>query len=233
MDAIGALARGVGAHVVEDAAQAPGAHVGERPVGSFGVGCFSLYATKNVTTAEGGMVTTDDDDVADSLRVLRNQGMRDRYDYIRPGHNWRLTDLQAAIGIPQMRRLAQTNATRAHHADRLDAGLHDVPGVVVPWRAPERTHVFHQYTVRITADAGTTREEVAARLADHGIGSGVYYPRLVHDYPCYRDRPDVVIDPTPEAARAATEVLSLPVHPGLDATDLDRIAVAVRDALGA
>lgn len=231
MDAIGALAAEVGAHVVEDAAQAHGARVGDTPVGSFGVGCFSLYATKNVTTGEGGMVTTDDDRVAEQVRILRNQGMRARYEYLRPGHNWRLTDLQAAVGIPQMRRLADLTAARRRNAELLDEALHGVAGLVLPYRAPGRTHVFHQYTVRITPEAPCSRDALAARLAEDGIGSGVYYPRLVHEYDCYRGRPDVVAGVTPEAARVAAEVLSLPVHPGLDRADVERIADAVRRAL--
>ncbi|MFM8304724.1 MAG: DegT/DnrJ/EryC1/StrS family aminotransferase [Actinomycetota bacterium] len=232
MTGIAALADRIGARVVEDAAQAHGARVGARPVGSFGVGCFSLYATKNVTTGEGGMVTTDDDDVAEQLRILRNQGMRARYEYLVPGHNWRLTDLQAALGIPQMRRLDELTVTRRRNADRLDRGLQGTPGLTLPHRAPERTHVFHQYTVRVNADAAITRDELATRLADHGVGTGVYYPRLVHDYDCYRGRPDVVVDPTPNAARVAGEVLSLPVHPHLADDDLDRVVEVVRQVLG-
>lgn len=231
MDTICEIARARGLAIVEDAAQAIGATVGDRPVGSFGTGCFSLYATKNVTTGEGGMVTTDDDEVADRIRLLRNQGMRDRYDYAVPGHNWRLTDLQAALGIPQMEHLDRIIAARVANADRLDAGLGDVPGITLPFRAPGRTHVFHQYTIRVGPDARCTRDELAAHLARAGIGSGVYYPRLVHDYGCYRDRPDVVVDPTPIAAAISAEVLSLPVHPGLGACEIDRIVDAVRDAL--
>lgn len=227
-----ALAERIGARVVEDAAQAHGARVGDRPVGSFGVGCFSLYATKNVTTGEGGMVTTDDDDVAEALRVLRNQGMRARYEYLLPGHNWRLTDLQAALGIPQMRRLADLTAARRRNAERLDRGLQGLPGLSIPRRAPERTHVFHQYTVRVGPEAPMSRDELATRLADAGVGTGVYYPRLVHDYDCYRNRPDVIVDPTPNAARVAGEVLSLPVHPHLADDQVERIVEAVRQALG-
>ncbi len=100
--------------VVEDAAQAHGAELDGRAVGSFGLGCFSLYATKNVTTGEGGLVTTDDEALADRLRLLRNQGMRNRYEYEVPGHNYRLTDLQAAVGIPQLERLATTTSARVN-----------------------------------------------------------------------------------------------------------------------
>jgi dTDP-4-amino-4,6-dideoxygalactose transaminase len=231
MDEIVAGADRCGAAVVEDAAQALGARVGDRPVGSFGTGCFSLYATKNVTTGEGGMVTTNDASLAEQIRLLRNQGMRARYEYLRPGHNWRLTDLQAAVGIPQMARLDGSTAARVANADRLDAGLGALRGITVPFRAPGRTHVFHQYTIRVRPAAGIGRDELAARLAAAGIGTGVYYPRLVYDYPCYRNRPDVVPDSAPEAARAATEVLSLPVHPGIGRDEVDRIVDAVARSL--
>ena len=233
MGGVVALAARAGLAIVEDAAQAHGAEVGGRRVGSFGVGCFSLYGTKNITTGEGGLVTTDDDAVADRIRLLRNQGMRARYEYVVPGHNWRLTDVQAAIGVAQLQRLDQITAARQRNAARLDEGLRDVPGLTVPHRAAGRTHVFHQYTVRVGPDAPVDRDGLVARLADAGVGSGIYYPRLVHDYDCYRDHPRVVVDPTPEAERVSQEVLSLPVHPGLTTSDLDRVIDATRTALGA
>ena len=233
MPAIAALAERAGLAIVEDAAQAHGAEVAGRRAGSFGVGCFSLYGTKNVTTGEGGVVTTDDDAVADRIRLLRNQGMRARYQYEVPGHNWRLTDLQAAIGVAQLERLDAISAARRANADRLDDGLRDVPGLTVPHRAPDRTHVFHQYTVRVGAGAPVDRDGLAERLTAAGVGSGVYYPRLVHDYDCYRGHPRVVVDPTPVAEQVSREVLSLPVHPGLSASDLDRVIEAVRAALEA
>jgi len=227
MDAIGALARAHDITIVEDAAQAHGAAVGERSVGSYGVGCFSFYATKNVTTGEGGMVTTDDDAVAQRLLVLRNQGMRARYDYEVPGHNWRLTDLQAAVGVPQVARLASTIAARQRNAARLSEGLGSLSGVVVPAVRAGHTHVFHQYTIRVTPDAPCDRDTLAARLDDRGIATGVYYPRLVHDYDCYRGHPQVTVDHTPRALTATREVLSLPVHTRLRDRDIDLIVSAV------
>ncbi|MEX1006992.1 MAG: DegT/DnrJ/EryC1/StrS family aminotransferase [Acidimicrobiia bacterium] len=231
MDRLTPLAHERAFAIVEDAAQAHGAAVGNKRAGSFGVGCFSLYATKNVTTGEGGIVTTDDDDVADRIGLLRNQGMRARYEYVLPGHNWRLTDLQAAIGVPQLGRLASICEARRRNAERLSDGLAGIEGIVVPTVAPGRSHVFHQYTVRVTSDAACDRDALAAQLARLGIATGVYYPRVVHDYECYRDHPLVVADPTPVASRAATEVLSLPVHQGLDDGDLDRIVDGVRNTV--
>ena len=230
MDALMPLARQHGLAVVEDAAQAHGARVNGRAVGSFGVGCFSFYATKNVMCGEGGMITTNDDVLADRLRVLRNQGMRARYQYEMPGHNYRLTEVQAAIALPQVRALGEITAARRRNADRLTAGLSDLPGVLLPHVPEGREHVFHQYTIRLIA-TGRTRDEIAARLADRGIGTGCYYPALMHDYDCYRSHPQVVVDPTPRAQEACAQVLSLPVHPHLSAADCDRIVTAVREAL--
>jgi dTDP-4-amino-4,6-dideoxygalactose transaminase len=232
MASIAPLAMERGLVVVEDAAQAHGATVDGRAVGSFGLGCFSFYATKNVTSGEGGMITTDDDLLADTLRVLRNEGMRARYEYERAGHNYRLTDVQAAIAVPQLAHLRESNERRRSNAARLDEGLADIPGLLTPIVAPGRTHVFHQYTVRVTPESRLNRDELAGRLAARGIETGVYYPRVVHDYDCYRSHPRVVATPVPEAELAAREVLSFPVHPALSANDVDRIVEVVRTALG-
>jgi dTDP-4-amino-4,6-dideoxygalactose transaminase len=231
MDTISEFAAARGLLTVEDAAQAHGATVAGRRVGSFGIGCFSLYATKNVSAGEGGIITTDDDALADRLRLLRNQGMGARYQYEVVGHNYRLTDVQAALAIPQLEGLVASNARRAAHAARLSAGLGDVIGIAVPHVAPGRTHVFHQYTIRVTPAARLDRDALAARLHARGVGTAVYYPRAVFDYDCYRDHPRVAVSEVPEAIRAAREVLSLPVHPYLSVPDLDRIVDEVRTAL--
>lgn len=217
--------------IVEDAAQAHGAAIGDRPVGGAGLGCFSLYGTKNVTTGEGGLVTTDDDALADRIRLLRNQGMRMRYQYEVPGHNYRLTDLQAAVGIPQLERLGAINSARAANAARLTDGLAEIPGLTVPSAPPDRTHVWHQYTVRIGSDARIGRDELIDALERAEIGSGIYYPRPVYDYDCYRTHPRVVLDPCPVTEQVAAEVVSLPVHPGLTTTDIDRVVDTVRSLL--
>ncbi|HEY2042829.1 MAG TPA: DegT/DnrJ/EryC1/StrS family aminotransferase [Jatrophihabitans sp.] len=217
--------------IVEDAAQAHGARVAGRGAGSFGLGSFSFYATKNVTTGEGGIITTDDDRLADSLRLLRNQGMRARYQYEIAGHNYRMTDLQAALAIPQLDRLADSTARRRMNADRLISGLSGIEGLLLPAVPEGREHVWHQFTVRVTDSAKIGRDELAAALTQRGVGSGIYYPRLVHDYACYRDNPQVIDEPTPAAARVVTEVVSLPVHPALSDPDLDQIIAAVRSVL--
>jgi dTDP-4-amino-4,6-dideoxygalactose transaminase len=231
MDALESLARPHGLPIVEDAAQAVGATYRGRPAGSYGLGCFSLYATKNITTAEGGVITTSDDTLADRLRVLRNQGMRARYQYEMAGHNYRMTDLHAAVGIPQLAKLAEVTATRQHNARVLTEGLADVPGLRVPVVAPEREHVWHQFTVLITEDAGLTRDDFSARLTEAGVGNGIYYPKVAFDYDCYRGHAQVVEADVPVARRVAGQVISLPVHPKLSGADLDRIIETVRKVL--
>lgn len=214
--------------IVEDAAQAVGASIGDRPVGSFGVGCFSLYATKNVTTGEGGVITTDDSDIAEGARLLRNQGMRMPYEYQVPGHNYRMTDLQAAVGIPQIRRLKELTETRRANAHRYLEGLSGLPGISLPTPPSGRTHVWHQFTIRVDPDSGVSREHLASRLAEKGISTGVYYPRLVFDYDCFRDHPQVKSREMPNASKWARQVLSLPVHPNVSASELDHIIQEVR-----
>ncbi len=233
MTAIAALARRHGLAIVEDAAQAHGATCGDRGVGSFGVGTFSLYGTKNITCGEGGLVTTGDDEVARMLRLLRNQGMRGRYDYELPGYNWRLTDLQAAVALAQVRRLADITAARRANARTLSAGLAGLAGLGLPLTPAGRGPVWHQYTVRITGEAAVSRDEFCARLDRRRVGHGIYYPKLMHDYPCYRADPRVIAaDDTPRARALTSQVVSLPVHPGLDQAALSRIVGAVREALG-
>lgn len=233
MDAVSALAAHRGLHIVEDAAQAHGARIGDRSAGSWGLGCFSLYATKNLTTGEGGLVSTDDDRLADRLRLLRNQGMRQRYCYEVPGHNYRLTDLQAAVCLPQLARYRDQVAARQRNAAVLSAGLDSVPGLITPTAIAGRRHVWHQYTIRLTDDARLDRDALVARLTEAGIGCGTYYPRPVFDYDCYRNHPRVVASDVPEAIAAAGRCVSLPVHQHLSIADLDRIIDTVRVLLGA
>jgi dTDP-4-amino-4,6-dideoxygalactose transaminase len=233
MDALAPLAQTHGLDLVEDAAQAHLASIGDRKAGSFGLGCFSFYGTKNITTGEGGMITTDDDVLADRLRVLRNQGMRQRYEYEMAGHNYRLTDLQAALAIPQLARVDAMIAARRANAQYLIDGLGDVDGLRVPQQRPGRGHVWHQFTVMITDEAPMDREEFVTRLTERGVGSGIYYPKLVFDYSCYRDHPRVKVGEVPVAASVTDRVVSLPVHPGLSQRDKATVVAVVRELMKA
>lgn len=225
------LARSQALAVVEDAAQAHGATWKGRPVGGFGTGSFSLYATKNITSGEGGLITTDDDDLARRLRTLRNQGMRGRYEFESIGTNARLTDVQAAIAIPQLNRLAELIVRRQENARMLTEGLSGLEGIACPKRADDPGHVFHQYTIRVTEASGTDRDSLVEHLGTAGIRAGVYYPRAAYDYEVYRSHPQVLAEPCPNAERAANEVVSIPVHPALSAADLDRVIAAIHSAV--
>jgi len=231
MDAIGRIAARHGVAVVEDAAQAFGAAVDGRPVGSSGTACFSFYATKVLTTAEGGLVATDSDGVSEHLRLARNQGMRDRYKHLQIGHNMRMTDLHAAVGLSQVPSTGERATQRRQNAARLSEGLAGVPGLGLPVEPSARTHTYSSYTVRVTPDAAADRDTLASELARRGVGTAVFYPRAVYDYPPYREHPRVGAVQAVEAERAATEVLSLPVHPWLESSDVDTIVGAVREVL--
>jgi dTDP-4-amino-4,6-dideoxygalactose transaminase len=213
-----------GLAIIEDAAQAHGAAVRGRPVGSFGTGCFSFYATKNMTTGEGGMVTTNDDAVADQVRMLRAHGMRRRYYHEQIGYNCRMTDIQAAIGLVQLTRLPELTARRQANADFLCRALAGVAAVIPPHIPTGRTHVFHQFTLRVQHG----RDELRARLTEAGIGSEVYYPVPIPSQEVYRHLGLSAHVPIAEAA--GQEVVSLPVHPSLSPSELEQIACAVAEA---
>jgi dTDP-4-amino-4,6-dideoxygalactose transaminase len=207
--------------LIEDACQAHGAEYKGKRAGSFGTGCFSLYPTKNITSAEGGMITTNDARIAETCQVVRHHGMRQRYYHDEMGYNYRMTDVHAAIGLAQLRKLARFNESRIANAKVLSERL---VGVITPVVPEGYKHVFHQYTIRI---GGKMRDIVQQRLREKGIGTGVYYPVPVHKQRQYLDGDYGTR--FPEAEKAATEVLSLPVHPALSRADLDTIVTAVNE----
>jgi dTDP-4-amino-4,6-dideoxygalactose transaminase len=222
MDRIVPLAEQHGLAIVEDAAQAHAAALNGKPVGSFGAaGCFSFYPTKNIHSLEGGMITTGDAELARTLRLLRNQGMEQRYQNEIVGANMRLTDVAAAIGRVQLGRLAAGTEQRQANAAYLDARLQ---GVTVPPVAEGAEHVYHQYTVRVQGD----RDAFQAGLKELGIGNAVYYPIPIHKLRPYLTEDGRVGDwKLPETDRAAGEVVSLPIFPGLTSEQLDRIVEGV------
>lgn len=205
--------------LVEDAAQAHLASVDGRPVGTWGLaGSFSFYPTKNMTSGEGGMVTTFDTNLARTIRLLRNQGQEIRYQNEIVGFNNRMTDIHAAIGRVQLRKLVGWTAQRQANAQFYDSNL---SGVQIPQVSPGAVHVYHQYTIRVI---GQDRDRFATELANRGIGSGVYYPIPNHQLPAF----DMDLD-LPETSRAASQVLSLPVYPSLSESDRDHVVAAVNE----
>ena len=223
LDALAELAAAHHLVLIEDACQAHGARFHGRPVGAGGTACYSFYATKNMTTGEGGMLTTNDEAVAAKARLLREHGSRQRYRHEILGYNWRLTDLQAAIGLAQLPKLEAWNRRRQANAAALTAQLSGCSHVAAPRIRPGATHVFHQYTLRLR---GRDRDAAVIAMGQAGVGVGVYYPLPIHQQPLYRDLGYDDHLPCTEAASA--DVLSVPVHPALSVSDLDRIAAAVR-----
>lgn len=203
--------------VFEDAAQAHAASIDGVPVGAWSeAGSFSFYPTKNMTSGEGGMVSTNNPKLAHAIKVLRNQGMERRYENEVVGFNNRMTDIHAAIGRVQLRKLSGWTETRQRNAAFLNAHL---SGVITPPTAPGMTHVFHQYTVRIP---NGDRDAFSAELTKRGIGNGVYYPTPIHELPSFNQKITLT-----ETRRAALECLSLPVHPALKKRDLEKIVTVV------
>jgi dTDP-4-amino-4,6-dideoxygalactose transaminase len=224
MDMIEAIADRHGLTVVEDACQAHGATYRGRMAGSFGHGAFSLYATKNLTTAEGGFVTTADDRMADWLRVYRNQGMRTRYAFEMLGYNFRLTDVAAAIGLVQLDKLPAGTRKRQQIARGYDLAFAELP-VRTPVTPEGRTHVFHQYTIEV----GRARDAILAELRESGIGADVYYPVPVHRQAYIMERGLHADLPVTDAA--ADRTIALPMYPGLTTDEQDTVVHAFRAAV--
>lgn len=230
LDALTQLAQQHNLILIEDACQAHGANYRGQMAGNFGTGCFSFYATKNMTTGEGGMITTNDDAVAQRARHLIAHGMNPRYYHYTLGYNFRTTDIAAAIGIEQLKKLPLFNAQRQANAAYFDEQLADCKGISLPRIAPNCEHVYHQYTIRVDNQAGLYRDDLVVALNEQGIGNGIYYPIPVHlqesvQHLGYR------VGSLPIAEQAAQQVLSLPIHPALSQADREAIVQAVHSAL--
>lgn len=223
LTALRGLAEARGLLVIEDACQAIGATWRGSAVGSSGTACFSFYATKSITTGEGGMIVTDDDDVAARARALRNQGEEERYVTELLSGNYRMTEIAAALGNVQLGKLDGWNARRRENAARLNERL---AGVETPQEHANALHVYQQYTVRVPDGR---RDAVRQHLSGHDIESVAYYERCLHQQPLYRELG--IGGSFPEAERAAGEVLSLPVHPALTDEELETVAAQVTAAL--
>jgi dTDP-4-amino-4,6-dideoxygalactose transaminase len=220
MDQIMAIADKHGLQVYEDAAQAHGASLNGTPVGAFGTfAMFSLYPTKNMTSGEGGMVSIADPEIERLMRLYRNQGMERQYHNEVVGFNTRMTDIHAAIGREQLKKVDAWTKARQDNAAFLSANLE---GVTTPPVAEGAVHVYHQYTVRVPED----RDGFAAALKEQfNVGSGMFYPVPNHQLKPFAGGTDDA--DLPETMKAAAECLSLPVHPSLSQSDLERIVEAV------
>lgn len=219
MNSINKIAKAHDLIVIEDAAQAHGAELDGKRVGSLGdMGCFSFYPTKNMTTGEGGIITTNSDRLADSCRVYRAHGSHSKYSHTELGYNFRMTDIGAAIGVAQLRKIEDFNRRRNSNAEYLTEAIKDIGGIQAPFKADNARHVYHQYTIRVD---GSSRDDFVGFLNDNGIGTGVHYPIPLYNQDLYKKLGyDMVCE---EADKAAASVISLPVHPSLTDSDLDEI----------
>jgi perosamine synthetase len=224
--------------VIADSAHSLGASLHGRPVGSLAdVTTLSFHPVKHVTTGEGGACLTDDEALAARMRSLRNQGMTStadersgslwKYDVTMLGDNYRITTMQAALGLSQLRRLEDTVAARSEIADRYDALLSDVPGVGLPPRAPDRRSSWHLYAIEIDEDAfGCRRDVVIDALRAEGIEATLHYP-AVHLLSLYRSRGGVR-GTAPRAERLCDHLVTLPLYPEMTISDQDDVVIALR-----
>ncbi len=227
-----AFAREHGLFLIYDAAQAHGAQCHGRDVGALGDAvCYSFYPSKNLFVGEGGIITTGDEELAQRLRLLRSHGQSGKYLHTVLGYNYRMTDVEAAIGRSQLRRLPAMLERRARNAQLLGEGLAGLAGLRLPTVTAGGSHAWHQYTIVVDPDAaGMDRDELARRLAARGVPSAVHYPRGVHQQPAFAALGPATL-PCPVTETLASRVLSLPVHHGLTDEDVARIVAAVREVL--
>jgi len=230
----GLRARGIG--VLEDACQAVGARRANVAAGAIGdVAAFSFYATKNLTTGEGGMLTTSDPKIAAAAKRFRHHGQGERYEYVSLGYNYRMTDVAAALGRVQLSRLDAINAARRSNAAFYDRELAGIPGVATPYVPADAAHAYHQYSILIDAEAtpnGAARDGVRASLAELGVVTGIYYPSPLHVHPLFA-RLGYGPGDFPVAERTAKTILALPIHPALTSAQLEYVVRALRAAVGA
>jgi dTDP-4-amino-4,6-dideoxygalactose transaminase len=244
MDEILDIAQRHGLKVIEDAAHASGAAYKGRPVGSLGdATVFSFYAIKNLTTGEGGMVTTDDPELAARVSMLRNQGLDANawnryaaggspfYTIVTPGFNYRMTDMQAALGLGQLRRLSQFNARRAELATAYTRRLEGLDGIETPALRPDVTMSWHLYVVRVSG-LKIGRDEVINQLRGRGIGTAVHF-LPVHMHPYYRETFGYSEGDYPVAEGEFEKLISLPLFPLMTEADVDRVCDALEEIVAA
>lgn len=227
MEPLARIADDAGAELLEDAAQAHGARHHGRRAGSLGRGAgFSFYPGKNLGAyGDAGAVVTSDDALAERLRTLRNWGSDRKYHHPELGFNSRLDTLQSVVLLAKLRRLADWNERRRRAADRYHELLADLPGVTRPVRLGGNEHVWHLYVVRVPE-----RDRVLSELGEAGIGAGIHYPVPIHLQGAFAHL-GLGRGAFPVAERAADEILSLPLHPGITEQEQERVVDALRKAL--
>jgi len=226
MDPVLEAARSQGLPVIEDAAQAHGAEYHGKKAGNLGdTACFSFYATKNMTTGEGGMIVTDNDEIADKARLLRDHGQASKYQHVLVGYNYRMTEIAAAIGLVQLQKLDGWVKQRRANAAALTKGLEGIDGLVPPSEGNWMVHSYYQYIVRREDSFPISRDEIVRLLTEDGVGSRPSYPMPLYQQKALRDLR--IRGRCPVAEDVVPRLFELPVHPGVGPTEVERILAAV------
>lgn len=217
------IAHDHGIFLIEDAAQAHGAEYKGKKVGSLGdIGCFSFYATKNMTTGEGGIITTNNDELTRKANLLRDHGQTRKYHHAVLGYNYRMSELSAAVGLVQLKKLDEFNEKRRKNAEMLTKGIEEIHGITPPYVEKHTKHVFYQYVVSVEDDYALSRNELAQHLQRMGVGVAIHYPTPIYKQPLYRKSSyDKAACPATE--ESCKRVLSLPVHPSVTEEDIQYI----------
>lgn len=227
MDLITEICEDYDLKLIEDCSQSHGAECKGKKVGSFGdCATFSFYSTKNITTGEGGMITTGNDKIAGRARLVRAHGSRKKYRHEILGYNYRMTDISAAIGIEQLKKLDEMNKRRIKNAKMLTKSIKNIKGLILPHTIPKVKHVFHQYTIRVTDEFFLSRNELAGGLNKKGIETKIHYPLPIHKQELYQKLD--YHEHLPVAEKASREVLSLPVHPGVSEEEVEYITATLQ-----
>lgn len=227
-DAVKSFAEKYNLKIIWDAAQAHGASVNDLDVGAWDdVACYSFYPSKNMFVGEGGMTCTNDEELAHKMRFLRTHGQTGKYYHTMMGLNYRMTDVEAAIGREQIKRLDDMLTVRRRNAKILNEGLEDIKGISPQKITPGAEHAWHQYCVVVEKDQfGCDRDALAEELKQKGIASGVHYPRGLHQQPVFEDLYGK--SSLPNTEYLAENILALPVHHGLSEKDVQSVVDAVR-----
>lgn len=211
-----------GIRLIEDACQAHGAKYDTKMVGGLGsAACFSFYPTKNMTCGEGGMVTTHDPDLDKKIRILRDQGQTEKYIHSKVGFNFRMTDIAAAIGVAQLKKLPEFTKKRQENAKKLTEAIEKIDGLTPPKADANKEHVYHQYVIKTEG-----RDQLMGKLKEKGIGTAIHYPTPIHMQQSYKDLGYSEVN-CPVTAELCNKVLSLPVHPAVTNEDLEKIVNGV------
>ena len=222
-----AICRPLNIKIVEDSAQGQGGYLKKGPIGSSNnLTTFSFYPTKNMTTGEGGIITTNSEVIANKLRKIISHGSEKRYYHGFVGYNYRMSDVAAAIGIEQLKKLPEFNHRRIQNAEFLNNHLSEISGIIVP--KIDAGHVFHQYTIRVTPSSRISRDKLVDILSEKGIASSVFYPLPIHKQEAYPEYNHLSF---PITEKLSKEVLSLPIHPSLTETDLLKIVLAIKEVI--